>query len=122
MPAKRLIKWTKERVLQESKKYVSRTQFAHGSPGAFGAACKKGWLSEMVWHIPQVRIWTRETVFEESHNYTSRSEFARKCFGAYKAAKRNGWLEEMTWLPLKVHVKWTKEDCFAESRKYTTRN
>lgn len=122
MGEKKKMKWTKERVLQESKKYITRTEFAHGSPGAFHAAWKKGWLSEMVWHIPQVRNWTREAVFEESRKYTSRTEFARKCVGAYMAAKRNGWLDEMTWLPLKVHIKWTKEDCFAESKKYTTRN
>ena len=115
-------KWNKESVLQESKKYTTRTEFAHAVPGAFGAAFKNGWLSEMVWHIPQVRSWTKESVFEESHKYTSRTEFARKCVGAYMAAKRNGWLDEMTWLPLKVHVKWSKEDCFAESKKYTTRN
>lgn len=122
MSSKRKKKWNKDSVLQESKKYTTRTEFAHAVPGAFGAACKNGWLSEMIWHIPQVRNWTREAVFEESRKYTSRTEFARKCVGAYMAAKRNGWLDEMTWLPLKVHIKWTKEDCFAESKKYATRN
>ena len=93
-------KWTKESVLQESKKYTTRTEFAHGAPGAFGAACKNGWLSEMLWHIPKVRNWTKESVFEESHKYTSRTEFARKCVGAYMAAKKNGWLDE--FIPQKM--------------------
>ena len=91
MPAKRTKIWTKESVLQESKKYKTRTEFAHGSPGAFQAAWKKGWLPEMVWHVPKVRNWTKEAVFEESHKYTSRTEFARNCVGAYMAAKRK-WL------------------------------
>ena len=121
MPAKGSKIWTKEGVLQESRKYTSRTEFAHGSPGAYQAASKKGWLSEMVWLIAKVRNWTKEAVFEESHKYTSRTEFARKCVGAYMAATRNGWLEEMTWLPLKRKIKWSKEECLEESKKYTTR-
>ena len=111
MPAKGSKVWTKEGVLQESKKYTSRTEFAHGSPGAYQAASKKGWLDEMTWLIPKVRNWTKEAVFEESHKYTSRTEFARKCVGAYMAATRNGWLEEMTWLPLKRKIKWSKHSC-----------
>ena len=122
MPAKGSKVWTKEGVLQESKKYTSRTEFAHGSPGAYQAASKKGWLEEMVWLIPKVRNWTKEAVFEESHKYSSRTEFARKCVGAYMAAKKNGWLEEMTWLPLKRKIKWSKEECLEESKKYATRN
>ena len=82
MPAKGSKIWTKEGVFQESRKYTSRTEFAHGSPGAYQAACKKRWLSEMVWHIPKIRSWTKEAVFEESHKYTSRTEFARLCVGA----------------------------------------
>ena len=121
MPAKGSKIWTKENVLQESRKYTSRTEFAHGSPGAYQAASKKGWLSEMVWLIAKVRNWTKEAVFEESHKYSSRTEFARKCVGAYMAATRNGWLEEMTWLPLKRKIKWSKEECLEESKKYTTR-
>lgn len=114
-------KWTKEEVLEESKKYITRTVFARNSKGAFLAAYRNGWLKEMIWHVPCGRSWNRNTVFEESHKYTSRTEFARKAVGAYLVAKKNGWLDEMTWLPLKVRRKWTKEECIEESKKYNTR-
>ena len=71
-------KWTKEKVLEESKKYITRTVFARNSKGAFLAAYRNGWLKEMIWHVPSLRSWNRNTVFEESHKYTSRTEFARK--------------------------------------------
>lgn len=63
MPIKDTKKWTKEDVLLESKKYTTRTEFAHGSNGAYLAAYRKGWLKEMTWHIPQVRNWTKNSVF-----------------------------------------------------------
>ena len=60
MPAKGSKIWTKEDVLQESKKYTSRTEFAHGSPGAYQAACKKGWLAEMTWlALMHCKKWTK---------------------------------------------------------------
>ena len=89
---------TKEDVLQESKKYTSRTEFAHGSPGAYQAACKKGWLAEMTWLKPVRRKWTKEAVFEESKKYTSTTQFVKHAHRAYEKARNNGWLADMPWL------------------------
>lgn len=44
MPAKGSKIWAKEGVLQESRKYTSRSEFAHGSPGAYQAASKRAGL------------------------------------------------------------------------------
>ena len=42
---------------------------------------------------------------------------------AYKSAISNGWIDEMTWLkrPQNYNFKWSRENVFTESRKYSTR-
>ena len=41
--------WTKERVIEESKKYKSRGEFHDNSGTAYGKARKSGWLDELTW-------------------------------------------------------------------------
>lgn len=41
--------WTKERCIEESKKYSSRKEFDNGCRGAYSASNKNGWLDEFVW-------------------------------------------------------------------------
>ena len=39
----------KKNTIEESKKYSSRTEFLHGSYGAYTIAKRNGWLNEMTW-------------------------------------------------------------------------
>ena len=41
--------WTKERVLEESKKYKTRGEFHDKNGSAYGKARTKGWLDECIW-------------------------------------------------------------------------
>lgn len=41
----------KERVMEEGKKYKTRTEFERGSNGAYAAAKKHGYLDEMSWFV-----------------------------------------------------------------------
>ena len=43
--------WTKERVYEEALKYKTRYEFAVGSPGAWNAAQRNGWLDEVCTHM-----------------------------------------------------------------------
>ena len=93
-------KLTKERVLEISKKYTSRSEFRKKSNRAYEKANKNGWLDEMTWLKPKYKpsgYWTKEHVFEESKKYTSRSEFSKYKRNVYDIANKNGWLDEMTW-------------------------
>ena len=48
--AHRLTFWEDKNItFNESKKYSSRTDFSHGSYGAYRVAKKNGWLDEMTW-------------------------------------------------------------------------
>lgn len=82
-------KWSKENVIEKSRKYFSRIDFCHLAKGAYAAALKHGWLSEMPWLEPTRRqAWTIEDVIPEARKYTTLKEFAAKSSGAYQAAKK----------------------------------
>ena len=44
-------KWTKEKVFEEARKYISKRKFQECCAGAFDAAYRKGWFSEMDWFV-----------------------------------------------------------------------
>ena len=73
-------KWTKETVLEESKKYSSRSEFKKNKSGAFRIAYMNEWLDEMIWLVhPTAKPvkWTKEAVFEESKKHSTVTEFRR---------------------------------------------
>ena len=91
----------KKNVIEEARKYSSRSEFRWGTPSAYRSAVDNGWIDEMTWFKrPQKRNlkWTRDNVFLESHKYESRSAFKNGCSAAYKVANKNRWLDEMDWL------------------------
>lgn len=108
------MKWTKEKVFEESRKYKSRAEFQRGKIGAYTSAKKNKWLDEMVWlkrPLPHNFKWTKEKIFEISKTCKSRSEFEKRYSQPYKVSNSQGWLDEMTWLiptevkyPNKYHV------------------
>ena len=113
--------WTKEEVLNISKKYKSKKSFYKSRREIYNYAKTQGWLGEMTWFVTLHKKWTRHTVFEESHKYSSRKEFSINSSGAYNVARSNKWLDEMPWLVKQVHDKWSKEEVFEESKKYSSR-
>ena len=67
--------WTKERVIKESKKYKTYSEFLKNSKGASQAANRGGYLTELVWLEKQYTpkgYWTEEKLLEESKNYSSK--------------------------------------------------
>ena len=94
--------WTREKIIEESKKYTSRTEFAKKSPTAYHHACEdKSIFQEMPWIIEMKKPdgwWNdKARVIEEGHKYVSRTAFAKGSYSAWKSAKQNGWLDEMNW-------------------------
>ena len=65
---------TKESVMNEAKKYTSRSEFERNSCGAYSAAHRYGWIEEMYWlpnknakgfKRPKRKWVSKEIVFEE---------------------------------------------------------
>lgn len=91
----------KEQILEESKKYKTRTEFMKANKSMYDAAQRYGYLKEMVW-LPEQKpngFWNiKENVIKESKKYSSRSQFKKGSYGAYRAAHKYGYINELTWL------------------------
>ena len=121
------IKWTREKVFEESRKFHFKGEFCNGSPRAYEIANKNGWLEEMPW-IKERRkpsnYWTRERVFEESHKYNNKKDFDANASTAFQKAMQKGWIKQMPWLkplPLGPVSVWTRERIIEESKKFTSK-
>jgi len=114
-------KWTKDALLEESKKYDTRYHFQVGNESAYKTALERNLLDEMPWLkvVGHFVKWTKDATIEESKKYSHRKEFKTNSPGAYESARVNGWLNDMSWL--KPDVKWTEDAVFEESKKHKTR-
>ena len=92
--------WTREAIIEESKKYTSRTEFAQNSPTAYQHACEdKTIFNEMPWIKEKKKpdgYWkVKEHVIEESKKYKNRKAFSEGSYSAWRSAKDNGWIDEI---------------------------
>lgn len=115
-------KWTKDAVLEESRKYTTRREFEDNEKGAYAKALQYGWLDEMPWLKFARRPWTKDEIFEESRKYKSRSAFSLGSPGAYGIARKNKWLHQMPWLIVEPTYESMKDSIFEEARKYGSLN
>lgn len=114
--------WTKERTLEESRKYTTRAEFLKNAKGAYSAAKKHGWMEDMTWLATCHHArWTLESAKEEAAKYKTLHDFIKGSPGAYQASLKNGWLNEMPWLENNRRT-WNKTEVIEESRKYKSRS
>lgn len=103
LPLGIISKWTREAIIEESKKYTSKTEFAINSPTAYQHACEdKTIFKEMPWIKEKKKpdgYWdVKEHVMEEGKKYMNRTEFSKGAFTAWRKAKDYGWIDEIEWL------------------------
>lgn len=113
LPLGKISIWTKERIIEESKKYTSKHEFALMSPTAYRHAIKdKSVFLEMPWLVEKKKPegwWKNKIrVMEEGQKYKTRTAFSKGSYSAWKIAKQMGWIEEMTWF--KSNQKVIKSD------------
>lgn len=118
----------KEHVFDESKKYHTLNGFEKGSPSAHFSARKHGWIGEMVWlereQAPQGYWQNEENAIEAAKKYKTRTAFKRGCSAGYNYINDNNLWHKVPWLALNGMPRgyWQiKENVFAESRKYHSR-
>ena len=120
----------KDHVIEESKKFSSRTEFKKKSQNAYNSALKNNWIDEMVW-LDRVDgkhpkgYWKNEkNIMHEAKKYSSKEEFKEKNLTAFLMSYRYGFNEKMDWLvKQKQHKKgyWTYETIEKEAFKYNTK-
>lgn len=118
--------WTKDRILEDAKKYRSRSEWRKNSSSATTMAKKNGWFEEAASHMNLLvdhGKWSKASVLKEAKKYKTRSAWGRCKNGSYGAALKRGWLEEAAahMVPADRPRKWTKELVLSDAKKYSTR-
>lgn len=96
--------WTNiENVHKEALKYLSKSDFANYSSGAYDAAQSFGWIEKVCSHMASYRVpkgyWLiKENCYNESLKFKTMNEFQTFCKRGYKSSERNGWLSSFTHL------------------------
>ena len=94
-----MIRWTKEKCLDEALKYESITEFQKGSSGACASVRRNNWLDEATSHMVRKSkpkgYWTKERCIEEVLKFKTKKEFRKKESGAYTIAHREGWIDDL---------------------------
>ena len=91
--------WTKERCLNEAKKYNTKAEFRKICPNVFARIYRNGWTEDVFSHMKIINrpsgYWTKEKCMKEAAKYSTRSEFNKKSGGAATYARGWGWYEEI---------------------------
>lgn len=142
--APRNLRWTKEICMDLALKYNTSTQWQKEEKRSYEAAARNGWLDDCRAHMEkrkkQKKIsskesklvamgtpskWTREACLANAQLYTTRKEWREATESSYQAAIRNKWLTECTShmqaIVYKRHIKWTKEKCIDNAKKFQNR-
>ena len=123
--------WTiKEHVIEESKKYSSRSEFKKKSNNAYDSARKNEWLNEMIWLDKNLKThpkgyWkNRENMMNEAKKYSTNEEFKKGNITAFLAAYKYGYIDDFHWISKKKQHKkgyWTYKHIENEALKYNTK-
>jgi hypothetical protein len=115
--------WTKEKCLEEAKKYQTIKEFSKNANGAYQICVRDGY-KEAFSHMTKAdrtRKWTKEKSFEEARKYKHRSEFLKAVPGCYEALVKYGLLDEAcAHMTVLWEKKWDAETALAEIKKYKT--
>lgn len=115
--------WTRERVIEESKKYSSLLKFRKGNPGAYDSSYRIGMNKEIIelnnWNYRIKWLWNKKLILQKSKECLSLQDFKIKYPGGEYRMRKLGIVEDV----LKVNnwnkkESWTKEKILAESKKY----
>ena len=120
--------WTKEKIIDEAKKYNTATSWFRNSRSSYGAARELGIYKLCSEHMPSIsesnksRIkYTKAVMLKEARKHTTIKEWATSAPGSYAAAWRTGIIEKATChmqRSRKSNHYYTKENIKKEIKKY----
>lgn len=119
--------WTKERVLDEAKKYTYQTEWIKASGASHSAAKRNKWVKEACAHMQSPKVamghWTKGRLIEDAKKYSTRVDWKNANASAYATATSKGYLVECCAHMNQVRKPngyWTKEKCLESSLQYPT--
>ncbi len=116
------IKWTKDKILAEAKKYNNPYAFQLGSKNAYQAAINMGILKEACTHMTRLchEPYDKENLKPIVAKHRDIGALRSEDPDAYAAICRLGLLEELTSSLDRERHYWSDQDLFEEARKYMT--
>ncbi len=88
--------WTKEKCIEEAKKYKHKSDFARNSKGAYDSAYNNNWLKDCYVHMIEKykhkKYWCLETCKKEALKFNNKNEWKKKSNYSYNIARINSWL------------------------------
>lgn len=92
--------WTKEKCIEDARKYTSVISWRKNSSGAADAAQENKWMKEckahMIYKNKPDGYWTKEKCRKEALKFKYRKDWRSASKGSYSSAQRNGWLHELS--------------------------
>lgn len=115
------LKWTKDLIINEAKKYDSKKEFKSRNQSAYQACIKrhKGLIDELFKN--QQISWTKELITKEAKKYSTKKDFEKGNKNAYQACinKHKGLIDELFDNQKRY---WDEKSIINEAKKYTTKN
>ncbi len=121
--------WTLASIVEESKKYTTKSEFALNASGAVKAARRLGIYKIICSDMKRKKqskstekeVWSKDRIFEEALKYPSKSEFTAKSGKAVKEAKKLGIYQDACIHMSTNYKTWTADELYEEATKYTTK-
>lgn len=116
------MKWDKEKLHKEARKYSRRVDFQRLSASAYVNARKQGILEEICSHMEKcLKYWTNEDLLEEARKYKTRMDMRKNNYPAYCRIHKRKIQETCFYHMDSVRKKWDRESVLKEVEKYKTR-
>jgi hypothetical protein len=86
--------WTKDRCIEDAKKYKSRAEWKKSSQ-SYAAAQKSGWIDECSKHMEKREKWNKEKCIKVAKECRTKTELKNSFPGAHRYATRNSLLDDL---------------------------
>jgi hypothetical protein len=92
--------WTKERLIEDARRFRTRSEWKAANASAYATALNAGCLEECCAHMESVKkpngYWTRERCMESARRHSTIIAWSLSDGPAYDASKRQSWYKECT--------------------------
>jgi hypothetical protein len=121
------MKWTKDKIFKEAKKYKYRSEWEKNSPKSYNAARFRKITNEVAAHMPlrkkyihQAHKWTKENIKKEVLKYSTFKEWINAKGNSYGAAIKLNIKDEVSKHMLKT--KWDRKvDIFNDAKNFKSK-
>ncbi len=122
--------WTKEKCIEESKKYRTTKEWVENAYDSYSAARRLNVLAECHKMMGRPfleekklrKVWTKDECMHEAQKYKNlsswRASHPQTCQYAYK----NGWQKDCIEHMDTPRKEWTRERCIADAKKFKTKS